>query len=181
MNNKTISKFLSLVLRHKPETIDITLDSNGWVNLDLLIERMKQQEKFSDVTRELIMEVINTNDKQRFALSEDQQSIRANQGHSVKVDLELETQVPPDVLYHGTATRFIDSIMKEGLVSKSRNHVHLSRDHDTAVNVGQRHGRPTVLVVDTKQMVVDGCTFVLSKNNVWLTDYVDVKYIKKGV
>jgi putative RNA 2'-phosphotransferase len=179
MNQKTISKFLSLVLRHKPELIDITLDENGWTGFDELIKKSNQSDtkKLPTLTREIVMEVVESNEKQRFAVSEDGQRIRANQGHSVKVDLGLESQTPPDLLYHGTATRFLDSIMKDGLVSKSRNHVHLSKDHDTAVNVGQRHGKVIVLLVDTKQMVEDGLKFFLSKNGVWLTDEVAPKYL----
>jgi len=176
MDDKRISKFLSLILRHKPHIIDVTLDSNGWTNLDELI--VKAQSKLPDLTKERVLEVVASSDKQRFALSEDQQSIRANQGHSVKVELGLATQIPPDLLYHGTATKFIDSIMNIGLVSKTRNHVHLSNDRETAVKVGSRHGKVVVLLVDTKQMAADGIEFILSDNGVWLTEHVAVKYLR---
>lgn len=175
MNEKRISKFLSLVLRHNPELIDVILDFNGWTNLDELI--VKSQSKLPTLTREQVLEVVASNDKQRFALSDDGKRIRANQGHSVKVDLDLKPQTPPDVLYHGTATRFLDSIMKDGLTSQSRNHVHLSKDRDTAVKVGSRHGKVIVLLVDSKKMATDGIEFILSDNKVWLTDSVPIKYL----
>lgn len=175
MNKKRISKFLSLVLRHKPETINIELDSNGWVDLNELIT--KSQKTLPELTLDVVLDVIKSNDKQRFALSDNGKRIRANQGHSVKVDLDLKPQTPPDVLYHGTATRFLDSIMKDGLTSQSRNHVHLSKDRDTAVKVGSRHGKVIVLLVDSKKMAADGIEFILSNNKVWLTDLVPVKYL----
>ncbi len=171
------SKFLSLVLRHKPETIGLTLDENGWANIDELIA--KANRKGQRLTRTLVDEIVTTNDKQRFAISDDGLFIRANQGHSVKIDLQLEARQPPEILYHGTATRFAESILKNGLISKSRQHVHLSRDVATAIKVGQRHGKPTVFEVSTGKMHHDGHLFYLSENNVWLTENVPPEYLQQ--
>ncbi len=169
---KEISKFLSLVLRHKPETIGIKLDSNGWVDVDELISKMQK-----GITKEILEEIVLTNDKQRFAFNEDKTKIRANQGHSLNIDLGLKESTPPDMLYHGTAERFIKSIMETGIKKNSRRHVHLSENTETAVSVGNRYGKPVLLKVDTKRMSVDGYKFYVSENNVWLTDSVPVKYI----
>lgn len=171
------SKFLSLVLRHKPETIDLQLDKNGWANIDELIAKANQ--KGQRLTRTLVDEIVTTNDKQRFAISDDGLFIRANQGHSIKIDLQLETRKPPETLYHGTATRFAASILKDGLIPKSRQHVHLSRDIATAIKVGQRHGKPIVFEVATGKMHNDGHLFYLSENNVWLTENVPLKYLRQ--
>ena len=135
-----MSKFLSLVLRHKPETIGLTLDANGWADVEELMERARQNGR--PLTRPLLERVVAENDKKRFALSEDGTKIRANQGHSITVDLALKPQLPPETLYHGTASRFIASIRQQGLRPGSRQHVHLSVDEATATNVGQRHGKP---------------------------------------
>ena len=172
----TISKFLSLVLRHKPEHIGITLDDAGWASVEELIQ--KASIKGFHLTPELIAEVVAKNDKQRFSLSADGNRIRANQGHSIPIDLKLEPVEPPIVLFHGTATRFLDSILKNGLRSGSRQHVHLSPDEATAIKVGQRHGKPVVLTIDSSSMHADGYMFYRSENNVWLTLHVPVKYIK---
>jgi putative RNA 2'-phosphotransferase len=141
----TISKFLSLVLRHKPEEIGIQLDSAGWVDVDELLSACAaNQFPFS---RDELDKVVATNDKKRFAFSEDGKRIRANQGHSVEVELEYEPSVPPEILYHGTADRFPDSIQQKGLIKGNRHHVHLSTELETAISVGQRHGRPLVFCV----------------------------------
>lgn len=171
------SKFLSFVLRHKPEAIGLTLDHNGWVELDLLIERAASE---ISLDRMLIAEVIRTSDKQRFALSDDGERIRANQGHSVRVDLQLEAKEPPAVLFHGTATRFLESILAEGLRPGQRQHVHLSAQRETAVDVGRRHGKPVVLQVAADRMHAEGFQFFLSKNGVWLTDKVPSGYLSHG-
>ena len=168
------SKFLSFVLRHKPEAIGLDLDVNGWVALDLLIEKAAGE---IALNRSLIEEVVRTSEKQRFALSEDGERIRANQGHSVKVDLQLEPKEPPAVLYHGTATRFLDSILAEGLRPGQRHHVHLSADEETAVAVGKRHGKPVVLKIASAEMQAQGFLFFLSENGVWLTDRVPPAYL----
>ena len=169
------SKFLSLVLRHRPEAIGVTLDENGWVDVDVLLEACR--EKGQGMTREELAETVRTNDKQRFAFSPDGLRIRANQGHSVAVNLGLEPKTPPDVLYHGTTDRFLESILKQGLQKRKRHHVHLSRDPVTATSVGGRRGRPMVLHIDTARMHADGFLFYCSENNVWLTDEVPAEYI----
>ena len=169
------SKFLSLVLRHEPGKIGMTLDSNGWVDVEVLLDKLRQHGK--QIDRQILEHVVATNDKKRFSFSEDGQRIRANQGHSVEVDLALPPQVPPDVLFHGTATRFLDPIREKGLIPGSRQHVHLSRDEATAVKVGQRHGKPVVLVVRAGEMHVEGLAFYCSDNGVWLTEHVAPRFI----
>jgi putative RNA 2'-phosphotransferase len=171
-----VSKFLSLVLRHKPETIGLVLDENGWAKIEDLIRLANQQG--TRLSRSLLEQVVVQNDKQRFAFSEDGQRIRANQGHSVSVDLALPPSEPPELLYHGTASRFIDSIRAEGLQAGSRQHVHLSRDVATATNVGSRHGKPVVLVICALEMRAAGHKFYLSANGVWLTERVPVEFIQ---
>jgi len=171
-----ISKFLSLVLRHKPDVIGLKLDENGWALIDELICCAAAGGRSLD--RELIKEVVATNDKKRFSISPDGKMIRANQGHSINVDLGLSPIMPPTTLYHGTATRFLESILQKGLRSSGRNHVHLSSDHETAVNVGQRHGKPVVLKVESGAMDSDGHVFYRSENGVWLTKLVPAKYLQ---
>jgi len=179
MNNEKsltkLSKFLSLVLRHKPETIDITLSDQGWVDTNTLIEKMNACGKQIDL--ETLTTVVNTNNKKRFAFNEDKSQIRANQGHSLKVDLGYVEKSPPDILYHGTAHKNIESIFKTGLEKRNRHQVHLSKDRDTAFNVGQRHGKPIILKVMAKEMHQNGFKFFESENKVWLTDSVPVKYL----
>jgi len=169
---KHISKFLSLVLRHKPEEIGLQLDESGWADVEELIAK-------SDIrfTKEDLFEIVATSDKQRFALNEDRTKIRANQGHSIEVDLGLPPAVPPDLLYHGTAADTVDVIRKDGIQRMSRQYVHLSTVKDTAVQVGGRHGKPVILTVRAGEMHADGLQFYLSENKVWLTDYVPAKYI----
>ena len=169
------SKFLSLVLRHRPETIGICLDSQGWVDISALIVAANQSGK--RLTQALVERVVRENDKQRFAISEDGKRIRANQGHSVEVDLRLTAVEPPERLYHGTVTRFLDSIRRHGLVSGNRQHVHLSPDRETARKVGQRRGGPVILVVDSRRMWQDGFRFYCSRNGVWLTEAVPAEYL----
>ena len=179
MNNNIIktSKFLSLVLRHKPETIGLSLDANGWADIDTLVTLT--QSRSNRLTRELIEEVVVRNDKQRFVISDDGRRIRANQGHSIVVNLDLQPQQPPNVLYHGTATRFLDSIKAQGLQKRQRQHVHLSADLDTASKVGVRHGKLVILKIEAEKMLAEGYTFYLSANEVWLTDYVPPQYISE--
>lgn len=169
------SKFLSFALRHKPESIGLELDPNGWVDLAELIEKASSE---ISLDRDLVQQVVVTSEKQRFALSEDGMRIRANQGHSVKVDLELTPKDPPALLYHGTATRFLPSILEEGLRPGQRHHVHLSADVDTATSVGQRHGVPVVLQIFAAAMQGQGHVFFLSKNGVWLTDKVPPAFLR---
>jgi putative RNA 2'-phosphotransferase len=131
-----------------------------------------------NLTIDIIKTIVETNDKQRFIISDDGKKIRANQGHSIQIDLELENKIPPDILYHGTASRFIDSIMKDGLKSMRRQYVHLSINEETAIKVGKRHGTPVVLYIDTKKMHEEGYKFYLSENKIWLVEKVPRKYIK---
>jgi putative RNA 2'-phosphotransferase len=177
-NHVAISKFLSLVLRHSPQTIHLNIDKNGWANIDELIQNADKYRRIH-LTVELINTIVETNDKQRFILSDDGKRIRANQGHSIKIDLELEAKTPPDILYHGTASRFLDSIMKDGLKPMTRQYVHLSQTKETALTVGKRHGKPIVLFINAKNMFEDGHKFYLSENNVWLVNNVPAKYINQ--
>ena len=169
------STFLSLVLRHHPERIGVTLDEQGWTSIDELLQAMRRRGR--RLTEEELLEVVRTNDKQRFALSEDGTRIRASQGHSVTVELGYEPKTPPDELYHGTTDRFLSSIQAEGLVRGTRHHVHLSGDRTTAMKVGGRRGKPVILVVQAEPMVRHGHTFYRSANGVWLTKHVPPEYI----
>ena len=173
--HKRISKLMSLVLRHKPEHLDLTLDENGWVKVDLLLAAMQRQGL--DVDRELLEEVVRDNDKQRFAFNDDRTQIRANQGHSIEVDVELEQKTPPSVLLHGTVEKFLDAIRESGLKKMSRQHVHLSADMETASKVGSRRGKPVILQIDAANMEKNGHVFYLSANGVWLTDHVPPGFI----
>lgn len=174
--DKQSSKYLSLILRHRPEVVGIALDAEGWVDVDVLLEAMAKNGR--SLTRPQLDQLVANNDKQRFAFSENGQRIRANQGHSVQIDLALEPVPPPAVLYHGTAVRNISSIKAEGLHKRSRQHVHLSATVETAVKVGQRHGKPVVLTVQAGQMHANKHQFFLAKNGVWLTDHVPTRYIE---
>lgn len=175
--NIRISKFLSLVLRHQPETINIQLDDNGWTDVDVLIAQMNKTGPF--VSREVLHYIVDTNSKKRFAFNSDKTKIRASQGHSIEVELGYEPKEPPAILYHGTAEASLAFIFKTGLEKRSRHHVHLSADTETAVKVGQRHGNPVVLLVAAQEMSANGYQFFLSENNVWLTDHVPVKYLSR--
>lgn len=173
---KNISKFLSLVLRHTPETIHLQLNENGWADVDELLSKCNKHNKKLDY--ELLLEVVETNDKKRFSFNEDHTKIRANQGHSINVDLELKEQKPIHFLYHGTVAKFIEPIKKDGLQKMSRQHVHLSKDTETATKVGSRRGKPIILSINAPKMVEDGFKFYLSENGVWLIDNVPVEYIE---
>jgi putative RNA 2'-phosphotransferase len=175
--NKSVSKFLSLVLRHKPETIGIELDPNGWVEIDELIDALAKHGKYP-MDHNMLEEIVATNDKKRFAFNSTGTHIRANQGHSINVDLALKPQIPPVRLYHGTSELNLPNIMKEGLKKMNRDHVHLSEDFYTAEKVGMRQKGVTVILdIDSKSMFLAGGVFYKSENGVWLTDYVDPKYI----
>ena len=178
MNEKekiSASRFISLILRHDPQKIGITLEHDGWADTDALLEGMNRAGY--RVSLEELKEIVTTNNKQRFKFSDDYTKIRANQGHSVNVDVDLKEIEPPSVLYHGTATKYVQSIKNEGLISKSRLHVHLSSDKETAVKVGARHGKAVVLTIDSARMSKNGFKFYLSDNNVWLTNAVPIEYI----
>ncbi|MBA5794048.1 RNA 2'-phosphotransferase [Flavobacterium sp. xlx-214] len=170
------SKFLSLVLRHQPETIGIKLDENGWTDVNLLIEKVNQSGVKLD--KSTLIEIVSTNSKKRFAFNENQDKIRASQGHSVNIELGYINQKPPRILFHGTSEKNVESILKIGLEKRNRQHVHLSNDIETALKVGQRHGKPIILEISTGDMFKDNFTFFISDNNVWLTDNVPNKYVK---
>jgi len=162
-------KRLAFLLRHDK---NYQFDEHGWREISDLITN-------HGYTMDELKEIVETNNKQRYEFSEDMTRIRARQGHSIQVDVELEGKLPPDVLYHGTGEQSLASIQEQGINKGYRLYVHLSETNETAVNVGKRHGKPVVLVIDAKRMAEDGHKFYLSRNGVWLTDYVDVKYIKK--
>ncbi len=172
---KTLSKFMSLVLRHEPELIGITLDHAGWVAIDELIARANSAGK--PFSHDMLREIVVTSDKQRFAISEDGLRIRANQGHSIGVELGLDPVAPPDVLLHGTAHRFLPGILRDGLVKGARHHVHLTTSRDIARAVGQRYGKFTLLSVAAARMQVQGHVFYCTDNGVWLTDAVPAEYL----
>lgn len=176
---QALSKLLSFTLRHRPETLGIKLDKSGWADIDLLLAALQQ--RGNNITKNELINLVVHNDKQRFAVNENQTRIRANQGHSVQVDLGLEPMEPPAQLFHGTAERFLESIFKQGLKKMNRHHVHLSGNYATAHEVGARYGKPVVLIVNTAHMVNDGYSFYLSGNGVWLTDYVPVQYLAKDL
>ncbi|TDH18339.1 RNA 2'-phosphotransferase [Segetibacter sp. 3557_3] len=171
-----LSKLLSLVLRHQPGYIGIQLDENGWTPVHELIAAINTIG--TPINLATLENVVHTNNKQRFAFNEDQTLIRASQGHSVNVSLNLEPEVPTAELYHGTAQQFVASILQNGLMKRSRNHVHLSADTNTAVQVGSRRGKPVVLIIDSAAMHANGYTFFLSENGVWLTDHVPREYVR---
>ena len=172
------SKFLSYVLRHQPDAIGITLDLEGWADIAELIAAAAKDGKQLD--RDLIQAVVTTSDKKRFAISEDGLRIRAVQGHSTEsVDINYVEKVPPEFLYHGTATRFLDAIRKEGLLPGSRQYVHLSQDEQTALAVGERHGKPVVLKIKTLLMHEQGFKFYQAENGVWLTFNVPIIFISE--
>jgi putative RNA 2'-phosphotransferase len=174
-----ISKKLSYVLRHAPESIGLTLDNQGWANVkDLMIKiEIPLSLPAGQAGIEALVEVVETNEKKRFAFNDDMTLIRASQGHSIDIDLAYQPTTPPDFLFHGTATRFIESIQKEGLLKGSRHHVHLSLDESTAQKVGMRHGKPIILTIKSKDMYEAGHLFYVSENDVWLTEHVPVAFI----
>lgn len=176
MGLKETSKYMSLILRHKPETIGITLDEHGWADVDELIAGVAKTHKMN---MDILEEIVRIDEKQRYAFNDDKTKIRANQGHSVQVDVELEEKEPPKILWHGTGEKYVDSIDEQGLIPMSRLYVHLSKDEETAVKVGSRHGKPVLYIVKAADMFKDGYKFYLSKNGVWLTMEVPVKYLEK--
>ena len=170
------SRYIALILRHKPETINIRLDEHGWAKVDELIKGVS---KTHLLTMEMLEKIVEVDDKQRFAFNEDKTLIRANQGHSVSVDVQLKEAVPPEILYHGTAEKYVSSIDQAGLIPKARLYVHLSETVETATKVGSRHGKPVIYTVDTERMSNDGYVFYLSVNGVWLTKTVPIEYLEK--
>ena len=171
-----LSKFLSLVLRHRPQQIGITLDEQGWTDVDTLIRQTNK--KGMRLNMEDLLQVVETNNKQRFAFNNTRTKIRANQGHSVAVELGYMPQAPPPLLYHGTSKTSLPSILASGLERRKRHHVHLSTDVDTALRVGKRHGEAVVLLIKAAAMHQEGYQFFLSENKVWLTAHVPVQFIE---
>ena len=176
MNLTDTSRFMSLILRHKPETIGISLDEHGWADVGELIAGIAKTHEFN---MDILEEIVRTDEKQRYSFNEDKTLIRANQGHSIPVDVELDEAEPPAELWHGTGEKYVTSIDGQGLIPKSRLYVHLSKDRDTPVKVGRRHGKPVLYIVKAGEMHRDGYQFYLSKNGVWLTKKVPVKYLLK--
>lgn len=168
------SRYISLILRHKPEVIGIALDEHGWANVDELIAGVNRTHP---LTMAQLEQIVATDDKQRYSFNEDKKLIRANQGHSIPVDVELMQAAPPEFLYHGTGKKYVDSINEQGLIPKSRLYVHLSADTDTAKKVGARHGKPVLYRINAKEMADGGYLFYRSVNGVWLTKSVPVKYL----
>ncbi|GAB3923292.1 RNA 2'-phosphotransferase [Mucilaginibacter myungsuensis] len=177
--NKGISKFMSYVLRHRPEVIGLQLDENGWADVAELITKANANatEWSTPITIDIVKHIVDTNDKKRFAFNEDGTKIRASQGHSVEVDLAYESQTPPEVLYHGTATKFLDAILIGRLTKQSRQHVHMSENIETMLEVAKRHGKPVLLKIHAAEMAAAGYQFYLSANNVWLTDSVPAGFL----
>lgn len=176
MSVTRISRFISLVLRHKPEEAGIKLDNHGWADVADLIHGVDKRYPGFDMS--LLEYIVDTDNKQRYSFNSDKTKIRANQGHSIPVDLEFEEKIPPEILYHGTATKYLDSILNTGINKQTRQYVHLSDNIDTAIKVGKRHGNCVVLKIDTVSMIKNNYKFYQSENKVWLTDHVPVEYIE---
>lgn len=176
MDLNNISKYMSLILRHKPDVIGIELDEHGWANVNDLISGIEKDNHGFNF--ELLEEIVRSDSKQRYSFNDDKSFIRANQGHSINVDVELKEKEPPEYLYHGTGEKYVKSINQDGLIPKSRLYVHLSKDIKTAENVGKRHGQEVVYCIDSRQMYRDGYKFYLSENGVWLTKEVPIKYLE---
>ena len=174
MSDRSTSKYISLIIRHKPEVIGITLDEHGWAVVEDLIAGVGKTHPLDMKTLERIVE---QDEKQRYSFNEDKTLIRANQGHSITVDVELPEVKPPDILFHGTGLKYKESIDAQGLIPKSRLYVHLSGDRETARKVGQRHGKPVIYAVDAAAMHADGYRFFRSVNGVWLTKRVPKEYL----
>ena len=175
---KNTSKFISLILRHRPETIGVSLDEHGWADVQELIDGINRTDGHA-LDMEMLEEIVRTDEKKRYSFNGDHTLIRANQGHSIPVDVELEEKTPPDILWHGTGAKYVDSIDVQGLIPKSRLYVHLSPDAETARKVGSRHGRPVIYEIDCREMTKDGFQFFLSANHIWLTKNVPARYLKK--
>ncbi len=176
MSSKETSKFIALILRHKPEAIGIRLDEHGWADVGELLEGVSRTHP---LTMEELEEIVRTDEKQRYSFNGDRTLIRANQGHSVPVDVELEAVTPPELLYHGTGEKYVASIEAQGLIPKSRLYVHLSGDYETAFKVGARHGKPRIYQVASGRMAADGFAFYRSVNGVWLTKEVPPEYLTR--
>ncbi len=176
MKTTNISRYIALLLRHHPEKAGLCLDEHGWVEVEALIQGVRR--RYPEFNRAVLDEIVARDSKQRYAYNQDKTCIRANQGHSIPVDVELKQALPPTILYHGTGEKYVESIQKVGLIPKSRLYVHLSTDIQTAIQVGKRHGQPVIYQIDTQQMIHDGFIFYISANHIWLTKAVPVQYLK---
>lgn len=177
MDLNNISKYISLILRHKPETIGITLDEHGWSSVCELVDGIAKTNEGFNIN--ILKKIVSEDSKQRYSFNEDYSLIRANQGHSINVDVELKEVIPPEYLYHGTGEKYTESIDQNGLIKKSRLYVHLSKDSETAITAGKRHGKPVMYIIFSGEMYRRGFKFFLSENEVYLTDNVPVKYMLK--
>lgn len=174
--NVRLSKLLSYVLRHNPAYLEIELDNHGWTDVEILLNQLnKHHEK---INFDILKHIVNTNAKKRFSFNEDLTLIRASQGHSIEIELNYTAQIPPTILFHGTTEKNVILIREKGLLKMSRHHVHLSSDKETAQKVGQRHGKPVVLSIQSLIMYEDGYLFYVSDNGVWLTEHVPAKFIE---
>lgn len=172
------SRFISMILRHRPEAVGISLDAHGWADVQALISGINRSGGHT-IDMEILEEIVRTDEKQRYSFNNDHTKIRANQGHSIPVDVELEEKNPPDLLWHGTGEKYVPSIDARGLIPKGRLYVHLSSDRETARKVGGRHGKPVIYEIDCRKMKEDGYRFFLSANHIWLTKEVPAQYLKK--
>ena len=177
MNNN--GKFIAYILRHNPSAAGIELDAHGWADVNALIEGVCKTGRSLD--RQTLDKIVETDNKHRFDFNGDRTKIRANQGHSFEVDVQMEELAPPDILYHGTAEKYVESIRAHGIDRKNRNYVHLSKDVQTAIKVGSRHGKAVVLKIDAKRMHGDGYVFLLSANGVWQTEHVPYGYVTEEI
>lgn len=177
IDGKKISKFMSLILRHKPDVVGLELDKNGWVDIKDLVYSINKYYGTETISLGSINKIVSSDNKNRYEIDLDGKRIRARQGHSVDVDLSLNEKIPPEILYHGTCIRFLDSILKNGIDKRSRQYVHLSENVATATIVGKRHGAPSVLSIRSGDMYRNGFKFYKSTNNVWLTDHVSKDYV----
>jgi len=173
---KKTSKFLSLLLRHQPELLNLQLEEGGWTDTKTLIQKINK--KNDNFTFQELEYVVENNDKQRFGFNEDKTKIRANQGHSTKVEMNYQPITPPSVLYHGTATKNVESILKNGILKGARQYIHLSTDLETAQKVGSRHGKPYIFKIETLKMQEAGIQFYCSENGVWLVDFIPKEFLK---
>lgn len=178
MNKTKMSKFISLILRHHPEVIGISLDAHGWANVHDLLAGINA-DSYRFITMPMLEDIVASDEKGRYSFNADHTKIRANYGHSLPIDLELEAGIPPKILYHGTAQKSVTSISKQGLLPMERLYVHLSNDIPTATKVASRHGKPVIYQIDTQRMIQDGYCFYQSPNGIWLTKQVPVKYLEK--
>jgi putative RNA 2'-phosphotransferase len=175
MGQTETGRFISLILRHKPEVAGVTLDGHGWADVGELIKGVNRTHA---IDMAFLQKIVAEDSKQRFSFNEDKTKIRANQGHSINVDVELKKMAPPDFLWHGTGKKYVGEIKLKGLLPMTRLYVHLSVDYDTALKVGSRHGEPIVFKIDAKAMKEDGFDFYKSLNGIWLTKVVPVKYMQ---